>query len=489
MVSSTHRIGRRYGAGSALLALLLALSGCQGEMSAAPPEGAPGAGGGGGGEQQPSNPQPRRARSTSRRAGSGPPEEREDVPMMDGVCDRVTPGEAPLHRLTQDEYANTVRALFPEVDFELQTLPGDEKVGTFSANTSAALDRVGVEAYQANAERIAAQVQANLDRVVGCAQIGDEELAHVEAEGLEGSVGAAQNEFYNLWSNGTLSTSVELDRGAELRVEVRAAATQAGSETARMSVRVGAAAPQAFEVEASRDGPQVYTTTARLDSGGIQDVIVSFDNDFYDEASGADRNLLVDWIKVTAASSVDADRDCAMGYVEELAPRLWRRPLTEDELGRVRALYDGFAAEHGPAAGVRIVIEAMLQSPNFLYRIEQGVAEDEQVVALRDYELASRLSYFLWNSMPDAELFEAAAAGELRTKAGLEAQARRMIQDERARHAITESILEMFELGEFELVTKEDEAFTRRCATRWRPSFAPSSTRCSGRATASCRRC
>jgi hypothetical protein len=132
----------------------------------------------------------------------------------------------------------------------------------------------------------------------------------------------------------------------------------------------------------------------------------------------------------------------AEAFIRSFGKRAYRRPLTEDE---VVAHVDLFRlgttlgdTAHSPSTGLEMVVQAMLQSPHFLYRVELGTGEPVagDVVALNGYEIASRLSYLLWNTMPDAALFEAADADELRTPEQIEAQARRMLEAPRAREAV-----------------------------------------------------
>lgn len=125
--------------------------------------------------------------------------------------------------------------------------------------------------------------------------------------------------------------------------------------------------------------------------------------------------------------------DCARRIVARLAERAYRRPVTEKELktltglaGQVRANGDSFQE------GIRVALEAILLSPHFLFRVERDPAPDKGTPAahvVSDYELASRLSYFLWASMPDAELLGHAADGTLRSPGVLHAQVRRMLAD------------------------------------------------------------
>lgn len=128
------------------------------------------------------------------------------------------------------------------------------------------------------------------------------------------------------------------------------------------------------------------------------------------------------------------------GFVAAFGQRAYRRPLTNAEIDAYVTLHQSGAAAFPEmtdtfAAGVRVVLEGMLQSPNFLYRPELSTAQVDGLVPLNDYELASRLSFGLWNTMPDEELFAAAAAHQLTTDAGLRAQVTRMLADPRA-HAM-----------------------------------------------------
>ncbi len=126
------------------------------------------------------------------------------------------------------------------------------------------------------------------------------------------------------------------------------------------------------------------------------------------------------------------DSRCAAEFIRAFGLQAFRRPLTPTEVTRYAALFADTAKHTGKfLGGAQLVVEAMLQSPNFLFRAERGGET-------RQYEIASRLSYFLWDTMPDAELFGAAARGELGTPESFEKQARRMLADPRARQSVDE---------------------------------------------------
>ena len=138
------------------------------------------------------------------------------------------------------------------------------------------------------------------------------------------------------------------------------------------------------------------------------------------------------------------DAKCRDQFVQTFGLRAFRRPLTEAELRRYSTLFSAQAGKTGQFVdGARIVVEAMLQSPKFLFHAEgagrlRPEASTSQARADGDYEIASRLSYFLWDTMPDRRLFEAAANGELRSPDGIERVARAILAQPPARQAVDE---------------------------------------------------
>ncbi|WP_437481905.1 DUF1592 domain-containing protein [Sorangium sp. So ce1014] len=134
---------------------------------------------------------------------------------------------------------------------------------------------------------------------------------------------------------------------------------------------------------------------------------------------------------------------CARQLIQALGKRVYRRPLSAEQEAAYVAAYargEGLFESGTPfEQGIRHVIEAMLQSPHFLYRVELSEALDsEQIIPLDGHEVATRLSYLLWNSLPDDALLAAAADGALGTPAGIEAEARRMLADSKAVSALAD---------------------------------------------------
>jgi Protein of unknown function (DUF1592)/Protein of unknown function (DUF1588)/Protein of unknown function (DUF1585)/Protein of unknown function (DUF1587)/Protein of unknown function (DUF1595)/Planctomycete cytochrome C len=138
--------------------------------------------------------------------------------------------------------------------------------------------------------------------------------------------------------------------------------------------------------------------------------------------------------------------ECARRIVENLARRAYRRPVAQQELDELTGLVELVRREGDSfQEGIRVALQAILTSPNFLFRIERDPEPRGRAGAylLSEHELASRLSYFLWSSMPDEELLRAADERMLRKPAFLEAQARRMLQDPKS-SALVENFAEQW---------------------------------------------
>jgi hypothetical protein len=131
---------------------------------------------------------------------------------------------------------------------------------------------------------------------------------------------------------------------------------------------------------------------------------------------------------------------CAHQLVTELGQRAFRRPLTDEEVARFEALFTNRAklTQNGTfEQAAELVIQAFLQSPSFLTRAEIATVPEGQYFALSGYEIASRLSYMLWASMPDDALFAAAKDGLLSSPEAILAQAQRMLADPKARSMVS----------------------------------------------------
>jgi len=180
-------------------------------------------------------------------------------------------------------------------------------------------------------------------------------------------------------------------------------------------------------------------------------------------AEGAAAQAVDRFAEIWTCEPGQAESDCAAAFIADLADRAYRRPPTADELAALVALYDAHRVEHGFTDAIGAVIVAVLQMPQFLYLVEEGTSDPELpagVIALRDHEIASRLSYLVWDTMPDAEMRAAADAGELHTAAQIDTQVRRLLADrERSAPALVRFYREWMEVRELLAVDKDQDAF------------------------------
>ena len=160
------------------------------------------------------------------------------------------------------------------------------------------------------------------------------------------------------------------------------------------------------------------------------------------------------WVRCTPDATVDDA--CARDTLRALGRRAWRRPLADDELDRLVTV-SARAAEvlDDFHAGLEYGVAALLASPAFVYRVELGDADG----ALDPYAMASRLSFFFWNTGPDDALLDAAADGALDTPAGLRGEAERLAADPRVEAGVRAFFADLLELDRLGAMTKAPELF------------------------------
>ena len=153
----------------------------------------------------------------------------------------------------------------------------------------------------------------------------------------------------------------------------------------------------------------------------------------------------------------------ARAVVRDLGRRAYRRSLSDEEVSAHAMLFEAGSTHYpemnGFDAGVRVVLEALMQSPHFLYRVELGRGQTGSLVNLTDFEIASRLSYMLWNTMPDDVLLGEAERGALNTPDQIAAQAARMLDDPRGRATTERFHAQLFNWDFYRGMSKDPEQF------------------------------
>lgn len=364
------------------------------------------------------------------------------------------PGRTVLRRLNRREYENTVRDLY-DVDFDgRERLPADDVGGGFDVLGSVlSLPDSALEKYIAAAEEVAAAA-------VIAADPEHPPRERRLATQLQGGVQEPRTSFRTLYSNADLGCDFVLPREGDYVVRARAFGTQAGPDPARMALSDGPRQLAHFDVEAVRKAPEVYETRAHL-AGGTQHITAAFLNDYYKpddpDPKQRDRNLHVEWLEVEGPFDAHEPTSFQRAYLgglseanlpaalERIASRAWRRPAQKREVERLLALSP---ATQPPFLRARAALVGILSSPRFLFRLEPDPPglEPGSVRRLDGYELAARLSYFLWSSAPDAQLVELAASGALAADATLERELARMLEDPRSNELARAFALQWLEL-------------------------------------------
>ncbi len=152
---------------------------------------------------------------------------------------------------------------------------------------------------------------------------------------------------------------------------------------------------------------------------------------------------------------------CAGQILSRLARQAFKRPVTEADLETLMGFYQAGHALNGFESGIQRAIMAMLASPKFLYRAEEipPDAAPGQVMALSDFELASRLSFFLWSQGPDDELLAAAEAGDLRDRDQLKRQVDRMLADPRAQALVNNFGMQWLRVADIDAIDPDPRLF------------------------------
>lgn len=189
--------------------------------------------------------------------------------------------------------------------------------------------------------------------------------------------------------------------------------------------------------------------------------------DYRRAAEAIATDLLADAPRLAEVVGCDPAPDamgCATEFITRFGRRAFRRPLEQTEIDAFVALYGKGAGLYEGGSdfeqGIALVVEGMLQSPSFLYRVELEVPPaGEALVALDGYGIAARLSYMLWNSTPDDTLLDAAEAGELDTPEGIETHARRLLADARAADPVQDFHAQWLRMDRYSNISKDPDLF------------------------------
>jgi len=394
-------------------------------------------------------------------------------------CEHVTnSGPATIRRLNRAEYTNTIRDLLGITYKGAADFPSDDVgYGFDNMGDVLSISPILMERYLAAAEEIAGQA------IVA----DDARRSHIvrfEAEDLPRNVAATQihDSLCYFYSEGELHTEIEIGHAGEYRLRARAFGQQAGTEPAKMAFRIDGKQIHVANVAATSANPEVYETVVELPSGKVR-LAVAFINDYYKpdapEEEGRDRNLAIDYLELEGPLNVEPTplpeshrrimvceptpetrNQCVREIIRNFAERAYRRPLSGIEVSRLAHLVS-FAEQEGGSfeRGIQLMVQAVLASPNFLFRTELPNKSLSDGRVTNDYQLATRLSYFLWSSMPDDTLFELAKEDVLHRDDVLEKQVLRMLADPKSVALVDNFASQWLQLRNLDLVDPDRERF------------------------------
>ena len=430
------------------------------------------------------------------------------VGYVDGEFERADrnaapdPGRVTARRLNRAEYSNTVRDLLGVTFHAESSFPTDDSSYGFDTIGSVlSISPVLMEKYLTAAEKIASTA------------VGADPLpkpftfeAHTSDRSLRRVSGSAAE------------TSHRIDVDADYVVKIRLAGVRA-TDPAPLVLRlwVDGALVRSFPIEnqpaaGPKDAAQGGTNTNRAISvyddktatfvfvaeqeaearlflpAGDHIIRAGFDEDEYVESLSRQESFDVRKNKITQTITITgpflpegkpsarptvfacdprSGTACVQKIVTTLAHRAYRRPVTSREIAALMHFVRMARAQgRPPVEGLQLAIEAILVSPHFLFRIEHDPGPAAGIHRIADIEMASRLSYFLWSSMPDNDLLRAAESGRLHTPEVLHAQVKRMLADPRSAALAENFAGQWLELRNLDVVKPDPEKFPG-----WGPSL------------------
>lgn len=432
------------------------------------------------------------------RSGAMPPEDAEQPsePVRRSVlnwiehtiykfdCDTVTPpGHVTIRRLNRAEYNNTIRDLFGLTLRPADDFPSDDVGGGFdNIGDVLSLPPLLMEKYLAAAEQIAEHAIVTDPSQFVRSQFKFRD--NLIGEGTARYDYSQNSRRWTIHAEGGVGGDFDFRRDGRYSLRIIAAGQHAGDEPPQMELRLDGQKIKVFDVNASQMRGR-YEIKWNVPAG-VHHVSGHFLNDFEDPTAEdprrRDRNLVIDSIEVDGPLDPRPEEypdlhrklirfrpaggrlalDAAKANLEPFIYRAFRRPPTAAEMSSYAALVDN-AVKQGDSfeQAMQIAVTAVLVSPHFLFRVEGGdkSASPGLVRPVGDFELASRLSYFLWSSTPDEELLALAAKNKLHEDGVVQTQIRRMLADAKTQALVDNFVTQWLNLRLLDGVAPDPQVF------------------------------
>ena len=398
-----------------------------------------------------------------------------DAAVFPVDAENPDPGHVTLRRLNRNEYQNTVHDLL-DVKVDVATLlpPDDSGYGFDNIGDVLTLSPLHLERYL-EAARTALDVATHPDPM-------PPHQTRIDGKGLKGA-GNPSGDRYLLHGNGEASADFKTHGDGFYRIVVTASGTPADHGFPEFNLEVEGETLASWKVETPEHSPERFTHELRVADRRNLRIAVRFTNDawFPDHQDPAqrDRNLMVHRIVLQGpldgprprkpashrrlyGDQVAGESDAAYmtRVLARFARNAFRRPPHDREIERYLAFID-IAREQGDGIehAIRMAMEAMLVSPSFLFREEptDAVAAEGKML-ISEHALASRLSYFLWSTMPDETLLALADEGQLRAQ--LRAQIERMLLSKKSDALVANFAGQWLQLRDMDAVSPSNKHFT-----------------------------
>ncbi|MFT4546761.1 MAG: hypothetical protein ACI8XO_003038 [Verrucomicrobiales bacterium] len=388
------------------------------------------------------------------------------------------PGRVTVRRLNRDEYKRTVRDLLGvEVTLADDFPPDEVSYGFDNIGDALTISPLLMEKYLDAAEAISREVIVTKSQVwPPVKRVAGDRLKRVSYEKSDENLRPDRGRL-GLFREGEGQVSFNAPEDGEYEIRIRAHQDKAGSEHAHMAIKVDGKEIERVDVVAQSNRPMTRERRVKL-SKGEHLIAAAYMNNFN---SDGDRNLYVHWIEVQGPLGKAAppmpephrrlipeppnpgeERSQARQMIKRFASRAWRRPVGEEEAERLGKLVDLVMddGENFPTS-MQVALQGILSSPNFLFRweLDDRPAGKDGARALDGYAMASRLSYFLWSSLPDERLFKLAEDGSLTQPAVLQSEAVRMLQDPKSEAFIKNFSGQWLQTRNLDTIEPDPEAF------------------------------
>ncbi len=392
------------------------------------------------------------------------------APVPEAVV--TDPGSKPIHRMNRAEIDNTFRDLFGTDIRPAADLPSDE--------ISHGFDNVaeGLTVGSVHLELLEGGIDDVLDELFG--RHPEETLLTVvqgEGPGTSYFGGSPKGDFaYVLTEEADkIVAVVKAEDGGLFGISTLAWGTPMDGQAAELRIVVDDVELGTFPLP--EDDADERMTGAELDlDEGLHTIELYLANPLGDIDTGERRSMAVDFLEfegpldplrgpssmyptVVACHPEDLGEEaCARKTIEEFGERAWRRPLVDTEVDLMLSLYtESMGVGIAWDESLQLAVKGLLMSPDFLYRVESNSSD---VRPLDAYELASRLSYFLWSSTPDPALLTAARDGSLLDPEITSWHVKRMLEDDRARAIVDNFVGQWWDIRNLDHLTPDPTLYT-----------------------------